>query len=140
MKLTITLSGEIITAALSSIVWEYAFKSINRVATVEEAPEFTKADEKRWRDLRDTLQSVGMVELPGVDHPEWPVRYSYSDDIVTKSKITEIAGIQMRHILETKKKKGAKPRPLYSKDTASKAARAYRVKFFEALGVKWEER
>lgn len=138
----ITLKGEAIEAALAGIAYEFAFKSINRVATVEEAPAFSKADEKRWRDLRDTLESLNLGDdLPAIEHPEWPVRFSYSDDVVTKWEPLKIGdAIIGRRVLETKKKKGAKRRPLYSKDVASKAARAWRVAFFAAIGIDFKER
>lgn len=130
-RVTLTLHGSLIAGTLSSLAWEYAFKSINRVATVREAPKFGAPKEARWRELRDTLESALGETLPDVGEPEWPVRYLLSDRVVTKS---EPLG-PFRVVKETKLRKGAKQAPTYCKGAANKHANAWRDAFLVSLGL-----
>jgi hypothetical protein len=126
---TITLYGEFGRKLLYDIAYRYAVASVERVATVRGAPEFTAAHEQRWRDIHQTLKSCltgDGEELPPVGEPEWPLHFSLRHDYeATRS-------------MHTRLKKGAKKKPTYVRERTWTHAKAWAASFVTTLtGVEY---
>jgi hypothetical protein len=127
---TITLTGAAVAKALKPLAYTYAYRSVERVATVRHAPKADPKHEAEWRALRDTLRSV-CPDLPDVGEPVWPSLYNLDEDYVTthKGKVVNVGGIAMRVGSKQERKKSAKPKPTYSRHLTSSHAEAWAEAF-----------
>ena len=135
MPRPIVLHDSLARKIVHDLAYNYAYMSIQRIATVRQAPPFSAASEAKWKAYRETLLSM-MPELPPVEEPEWPERYLHTDWITTKSHTNPLGGFTV--VDEQKLKSGAKKRPTYESGKTAFVASNWAGAFRDAVCAKGE--